>query len=66
MSMVGPRESGETQLIYKWLSNETFQSKFDKIYFFHQYYQPLYDKMQKEIEKIEIVKGVNFELIESL
>ena len=66
MSMVGPSESGKTQLIYEWLTNGTFQPKFDKIYFFYQYYQSLYDKMQKEIDCIEFVKGVNFELIDSL
>ena len=66
MSMVGPSESGKTQLIYEWLTNGTFQPKFDKIYFFYQYYQSLYDKMQKAIDCIEFVKGVNFELIDSL
>ena len=64
--MVGPSESGKTQLIYEWLTNETFQPKFDNIYFFYQYYQSLYDKMQKKIDCIEFVKGVNFELIDSL
>ena len=66
MSMVGPSESGKPQLIYEWLTNGTFQPKFDKIYSFYQYYQSLYDKMQKEIDCIEFVKGVNFELIDSL
>ena len=66
LSMVGPSESGKTQLIYLWLTNGTFQPKFDKICFFYQYYQSLYDKMQKEIYYIEFVKGVNFELIDSL
>ena len=66
MSMVGPSESGKTQLIYEWLTNGTFQPKFDKIYSFYQYYQSLYDKMQKEIDCIEFVKRVNFELIDSL
>ena len=32
----------------------------------HQYSQPLYDVMQKEIENLEFVQGVNFELIDSL
>ena len=36
MSMVGPSESGKTQLIYDWLTDGTFQPKFDKIYFFYQ------------------------------
>ena len=66
MSMVGPSESGKTQLIYEWLTNVTFQPKFDKIYSFYQYYQSLYDKMQKEIDCVEFVQGVNFELIDSL
>ena len=65
--MVGPSESGKTQLIYEWLTNGTFQPKFDKIYFFYQNYQSLYDKMQKEIDCIEFVNGVklkNWKLIE--
>ena len=64
--MVGPSESGNFQLIYEWLTNGTFQPKFDKIDFVYQYYQSLYDKIQKEIDCIELVKGVNFELIDSL
>ena len=34
MSMVGPRESGETQLSYEWLTNGIFQLNFDEVYFF--------------------------------
>ena len=44
----------------------TFQPKLDKIYFFHQHSQPLYDVVQKEIENLEFVRGVNFEYIDSL
>ena len=44
----------------------TFQPKFDKIYFFYQHSQPLYDVMQKEIENLEFVRGVSFEFIDSL
>ena len=64
--MVGPSETGKLQLIYNWLKIGTFQSKFDKIYFFHQHSQLLYDGMQKEIENLEFVRGVNFEFIDSL
>ena len=39
---------------------------FEKIYFFYQHSQPLYDLMQKETENLEIVRGVNFELIDSI
>ena len=42
------------------------QPKFDKIYFFYQHSQPLYDVMQKQIENLEFVLGVNFEIIDSL
>ena len=44
----------------------TFQPKFDKNYFSYQLSQPLYDVMQKEIESLEFVRGVNFEFIDSL
>ena len=66
ISLVVPSEIGKSQLIYNWLKIGTFQSKFDKIYFFYQHSQPLYDVMQKEIENLEFVQGVNFEFIDSL
>ena len=64
--LVGPSGTGKSQLIYNWLKTGTFQPKFDKIYFFYQHSQPLYDVMQKEIESLEFVRGVNFEFIDSL
>ena len=66
ISLVGPLETGKSQPIYNWLKTGTFQPKFDKIYFFYQHSQPLYDVMQKEIENLEFVRGVNFEFIHSL
>ena len=66
ISLVGPTETGKSQLIYNWLNIGTFQPKIDKIYFFYQHSQPLYDVMQKEIESLEFVRGVNFEFIDSL
>ena len=66
ISLVGLSETGKSQLIHKWLKVGTFQPKFDKIYFFCQHSQSLYDVMQKEIEKLEFVQGVNFEFIDSL
>ena len=66
ISLVGPSETVKSQLIYNWLKVGTFQPKFDKIYFFYQHSQPLYDVMQKEIENLEFVRGVNFEFIDSL
>ena len=66
IQLVGPSKTGKLQLIYNWLKVGTFQPKFDKIYFFYQHSQPLYDVMQKEIEKLEFVQGVNFDFIDSL
>ena len=65
-SLVGPPETGKWQLIYNWRKIGTFQPKFDKIYYFYQHSQPFHVVMQKEIEKIEFVRGLNFEFIDSL
>ena len=64
--MVGPSETGKSQLIYNWLKIGLFQQTFDKIYFFYQHSQPLYDDMQKEIENLQFLRGVIFEIIDSL
>ena len=37
-----------------------------QIYFFYQHSKPLHDVMQKGIESLEFVRGVNFEFIDSL
>ena len=66
ISLVGPSETGKAQLIFNWLKIGTFQPKFDKIYFFYQHSQSLYDVMQKEIENLEFVQRVDFEFIGSL
>ena len=63
VSLVGPSKTEKSQFFYYWLKVVTFQPKFDKSYFFYQHSQPLYDVMQKEIENLEIVRGVNFEFI---
>ena len=66
ISLVGPSETGKSQLIYNWLKIGTFHSKFDMVYFFYQHSQPFYNVMRKEIENLEFVQGVNFEFIDSL
>ena len=66
ISLVGLSETGKSQPIYNWLKIGRFQPKFDKIYFFYQHSQPLYDVMQKEIENLEFVRGRNFEFVDSL
>ena len=57
---------GKLLLIYNWLKIATFQPTFDKIYFFYRSSQPFSDVMQKEIQNLEFVQGVNFELFDSL
>ena len=66
ISLFGPSEAEKSQLSYNWLKIGTFQPKFDKIYFFHQHSQLLYDVMQKEIGNLEFVRGVTFEFIDWL
>ena len=65
ISLLGPSETGKMQLIYKGLKIGTFQPKFERT-FFYQHSQPLYGVMQKEIENLEFVRGVNFEIIDSM
>ena len=65
-SLVGPSEIGKSQLICNWLKIGMFQPKVDKIHFFYQHSQPLYDVMEKKIENLEFVQGVNFEFNDSL
>ena len=65
ISLVGPYETGKSQLIYNWLKNGTFQPKFEKIYISNQHSQTLYNVLQKEIKNLEFFQGVNFEFIDS-
>ena len=64
ISLLCLSETEKSQLINNWLKNGTFQPKFDKIYFFFERSQTLYDGMLKEIENPEFVQGVNFEFID--
>ena len=66
ISLIGPCDSGKTYLIHEWLNVGTFQPKLDKICFFNQHPQPLYDVMQKKTDNLEFVQGVDFEFINSL
>ena len=53
LSLVGPSERGKLQPIHNWLKYGTFQHKFDKMYLLYQNSQPLYNVIQKRIEKLE-------------
>ena len=62
--LVGPSESGKSQLIFDWLKIGTFQPEFDKNFYFFHCYQPLHSQMQRK--NLKFIQGVNFELIENL
>ena len=66
VSLVGPSDSGKTYLIHEWLKVGTFQPKFDKIYFFYQHPQTLFDVLRKKNDNFEFVQGVHFCFIKSL
>lgn len=66
MSLVGPSGCGKSRLIFQMLQNGTFQPKFDKIFYFYQHHQLLYDEMRLKIDNIEFVKGIDFQLIDEL
>ena len=48
ISLVGPSGSGKSHLVFEWLKIGTIQPKFDKIFYFHQHYQPLYEQMHRK------------------
>ena len=64
ISLVRPNGSGKSHLIFEWLKIGTIQPKFDKIFYFYHYYQPLYGQMQRK--NLKFIQGVDFELIEIL
>ena len=61
ISLVGPSDSGKTYFIHEWLKVGKFQPKCNKIQFFYQHAQPLYDIMQNGIDNIGFSQVVNFE-----
>ena len=66
MYLVGPSGSGKTVFINDMLKMKTFQPSFDRILYFYKHFQTIYDTMRQSIADIEIIQGVDFELIENL
>ena len=64
ISLVSPSGSGKSHLIFDWLKIGTFETAFDKIFYFNQQYQPLYNQMQRK--DLKFIEGVDFDLIENL
>ena len=57
---------GQVTIYLNWLTNGILFAKFYKIGFFYKHSQLLYDVMQKEMDSLEIVQGVNFDCVYSL
>ena len=66
ISLVQPSEMEKPQLVFNWLKKRTFEKKFDKLYFFQHYSEPLYGAMQKRTENLVFLQGVNLEIVDSL
>ena len=45
---------------------KTIKPSFDRILYFYKLFKPIYDTMKQSIADIEIIQGVDFELIENL
>ena len=66
MALVGPSGSGKTQLILEMFTSGTFQPEFDKILYFYQHRQPIYDTMMSQVNNIEFINCIDFDMIENL
>lgn len=56
MCLVGPSESGKTQLIFDMLHTNTFQQPFDYIYYCYRHWQTIYAKFVSEISNIRFLQ----------
>ena len=63
---MGASRSGKFHLIFDWLIIGTFQTDFDKVYYFYQPYQSLYRLISKNIKNFHFIQGGDFEFIQSL
>ena len=66
LSLVCSSDTEEPQLLLQLAPNWNLSTKIWQSFLFSQDYQPFYDVMQKGIENLEFVPGVNFEIIDSL
>ena len=56
MAVVGPSDSGKTDLIFSMLQSSSFYPKFPKIYYFYKEFQDTFTAMQRKIQQIEFIK----------
>ena len=64
LSLLGPSETWNWQLVYTLLKIGKFQQKMDQIYFLHRHSQPLYDVTQKRLKmsSLFMVEALNVEI----
>ena len=67
MGVVGPSGSGKTQLVFSMILGQTFQPKFDNVYYFYKEWQPIYDTvLQSRSVNIQFLATIDFDLIKTL
>jgi len=66
MALVGPSGSGKTQFIYNMLKNTVFRPEFNRIFYFYQHFQQIYQMIQQEINNIEFIQCIDFDMINEL
>ena len=67
MSLVGPSGCGKTQLIFEMLDRDIFTPRFDKIFYFFQYDQTIFNDQKRSGGKnFEFINGVDFDMINQL
>ena len=66
MSIVGPSGSGETELMFHMLQGNSFYQRFEKIYYFHKEFQPLFREMQGSVARIEFINYSGLEITKNL
>ena len=64
ISLVGPSGYRKSHLVFDWFEIGTFQTAFDKNFYFYQHYHSLYSQMQRKT--LKFIQGVDFDLIENL
>jgi hypothetical protein len=65
MAVVGPSGSGKTQLVFRMLLEGTFRPRFQKIYYFYNEYQTIFDHVRTKID-IEFIPCIDFDMIEKV
>ena len=66
MYRIGSSRSRKTVFISELLRMKNFQPSFDRILYFNKNFQSKYDTMTQSTAHIELIQGVDFDLIDNL